>query len=48
MYRLMAVQDGSWTVDGLPWLSVAPAVRREAPDAARLDVVPDAFDVGTS
>ena len=53
MYRLRVSPDGSWTVDGLAWLYVAPVDRRKAPDAARatiaawLDVAPDAFDVET-
>jgi hypothetical protein len=50
-YRLTAAQDGSWTVDALPWLSVAATGRWEALDEARgviatwLDVPPESFDL---
>ena len=49
--RLRAVQDGSWVVVELPWLSVVATDRREALDAARaaiaewLEVQRDASDV---
>ena len=50
-YRLQAGQDGSWTVVGLPGVSVTTTDRRGVHDEARaaiagwLDVDPDAFDV---
>ena len=50
-YRLRTGQDGAWTVDALPWVSVAATGRRDALDAARvaiaewLDVPTDSFDV---
>lgn len=53
LFRLQAAQDGSWAVDGCPWLVVPATGRRGAPSAARaviaawLDVPPDAFDVET-
>ena len=52
-YRLEALPDGSWTVIGLPGITVAAASRRDAPDAARaaiavvLEVPVEAFDVET-
>jgi hypothetical protein len=52
-YRVIPVQDGSWTVDALPWLVVMAARRRGAMDEARaaiadwLEVGPDSFDVDT-
>ena len=50
-YRLAALEDGSWAVDGLPGVIVTATGRREASDAARvaiaaaLDVPADAFDL---
>ena len=50
-YRVTTAQDGRWTVDAMPWVSVAAVNRREALDEARaaiaawLEVEPDAFDV---
>jgi hypothetical protein len=50
-YRVVAAQDGSWSVLGCPWLSIAANDRRSAVDATRaavaawLAVEPDAFDV---
>ena len=52
-YRLIAAQDGAWTVHELPWVMVAATSRRDTLEAARaaiaewLDVAPDAFDVET-
>lgn len=51
-YRLTAAQDGSWTPEVLPWLSVAATGRLAALDAVRaaiaawLDVPPESFDLG--
>jgi hypothetical protein len=51
LYRLRA-QDGGWTVEGLPWVTVTTTGRREALAAARagiaewLNVPPEAFDLG--
>lgn len=50
-YRLRPAQDGSWVVDGLPWVTVSATSRRVGPDAARvaiahwLDVPLDSLDV---
>ncbi len=50
-YRLRAGQDRSWTVDGLPWVTVATTGRRAALHAARatiaewLDVELGSFDI---
>jgi predicted RNase H-like HicB family nuclease len=50
-YRVTAAEDGCWTVDELPSVSVTATGRREALDEARaataewLEVDPDAFDV---
>lgn len=50
MYRLRP-QDGRWTVDAMPWVSVTSGGRLEALDAARaaisewLEVRRDAFDL---
>ena len=52
-YRIGLAQDGTWTVDALPWVTVTATGRREAMDGARaaiaewLDVPPEAFDVET-
>jgi hypothetical protein len=53
LYRLRAGQDGRWTVEGCPWLSVSATGRPEAIDEARaviaawLDVPPAAFDLAS-
>jgi hypothetical protein len=50
-YRLQPAQDGWWTVDGLPGVSVVAPDRRAALEAMRaaiaetLDVGADAFDL---
>jgi hypothetical protein len=50
-YRVVAAQDGSWSVLGCPWLPIAANDRRSAVDATRaavaawLAVEPDVFDV---
>ena len=50
LYRLQ-VQHGYWTVDGMSWLAVIAAGRREALDSARsaiaawLDAPAEGFDV---
>ena len=50
MYRLRP-QDGRWTVDALPWVTLTATGRREVLEAARaaiaewLEVPPDAFDL---
>lgn len=50
-YRIRTAQDCRWTLDGMPWLSLAATSRREALDEARaaiatwLGVPLDAFDV---
>jgi hypothetical protein len=52
-YRLVALPDGSWAVDGLPGVVVAAPDRRaalapmRAAIAAALEVPADAFDVET-
>jgi hypothetical protein len=50
-YRLVAAQDGSWAVDGLPGVTVAADIKRTALTAARaviagvLEVDPESFDL---
>jgi hypothetical protein len=50
-YRLVALPDGSWSVDGLPVVTVTALGRRDALEAMRaavaaeLQVPADAFDV---
>lgn len=50
-YRLVAGQDGSWTVEGLPGLTVTADTRKAALTAARtaiatvLEVDPETFDI---
>lgn len=54
LYRVRAGQDGRWTVEGCPSLSVTASDRRAALERTRtavaewLDVEPDAFDVEAS
>jgi hypothetical protein len=51
LYRVRTAQDGSWSVEGCPWLSVTASDRRGARESATravadwLDVEPDAFEV---
>lgn len=50
-YRLRAAQDGSWTVEGLPGVTLAADTREAALTAARtaiatvLEVEPESFDL---
>jgi hypothetical protein len=50
-YRLRAAHDGSWTVEGLPGVTVAAETRKAAVMAARaaiaavLEVDPESFDL---
>jgi hypothetical protein len=50
-YRLRAAQDGSWTVEGLPGVTLAAETKRTALTAARaaiaavLEVDPESFDL---
>jgi hypothetical protein len=53
VYRVIAKQDGSWSVLGCSWLVIDANDRRSAVEATRaavaewLGVEPDAFDVET-
>lgn len=50
-YRLLAAQDGAWTVDGLPGVMVTAETKRAALTAAKaaiatvLEVDPESFDL---